>query len=461
MFELMRNARPTSALALLALAVAGAPARADGPPKLTEAQKRRMTPVVEVVQSQLPGVVNISATHVAIVSDFGGAPAMGLFSDPFDRRRVETNSVGSGAVIHPSGYVLTNAHVIAKASELSIIFSDGRQYPAEVVAALPEDDIAVIKVEAPPDTRFHTLKLGRSDDLMVGETAIAIGNPFGLEHSVSMGIVSAVNRDLEPIEGITFKGVIQTDAAINPGSSGGPLLNILGEQIGVTSAIRNDAQNVGFAIPIDRVRELLPEMLGVEARGRVRLGVHFGEDAGGPGALVERVDPGSPAARAGVRAGARIVGVSGARTEGLADVLVALLEQPVDEPFSLEVQEPDGRARALSVSIEPLPQPDGKKLAWEHFGLRLDELDAETARRLGLRPRTALVVREVKRGSPADRVGVKEGDLVPRIGRYGVRSLDDAGLVLERVKAGDEVGFRIVRIRGRSVYQSETRLQAR
>lgn len=446
--------------AVITLLILSGPASLAHSISLTEAQKQRVTPIVEVVQTQLPGIVNISATHVALVSDFGGSPFLGLLSDPFERRRVETNSVGSGALIHPSGYVLTNAHVIAKASELSVVFSDGRTFPARVVAALPEDDIAVIRVEAPAETRFQAITLGRSDDLMVGETVIAIGNPLGLEHSVTAGIISALGRELEPADGVVFEEVIQTDAAINPGNSGGPLLNILGEQIGVNSAIRSDAQNVGFAIPIDRVRALLPKMLGVESRGRVRLGLRFAQDSRQDGVPIAQVEPDSPAARAGLRAGTRILAIAEQKTETLIDVLVALLEQPPQTPFPVRIETLQGQKRVLELAIEKLAPPDGGRLAWQHFGLRLSELTQDDAQKLGLRPGAALWVENVRKNSPAGRSGIRTGDLIPGLGPYGVRTLEDAGLVLEGIKPGTQIAFRVIRIRGNSVVQRVVRLQA-
>ena len=281
----MRVIRPISLALAYIFSLASAAWAA--PPPLTPAQQRRVTPIVDVVRQQLDAVVNVSATH--IVTEGG--------DDTFEQpREMRENSVGSGAVIHPAGYVLTNAHVVARASELTVIFADGHKLPAELVATLPEEDVAIIKV-APP-APLQAITLGRSDDLMVGETVVAIGNPVGLEHSVTSGIISAVGREMKASGGVSFKDIIQTDAAINPGNSGGPLLNILGAQIGVNTAIRTDAQNVGFAIPIDRVRALLPRLLAVEAKSRVRLGLGLGAEVTAPiaGVTIATVEKGSPAA---------------------------------------------------------------------------------------------------------------------------------------------------------------------
>jgi serine protease Do len=391
---------------------------------------------------------------------FGGSPLSRFFNLP-DARQVETSSVGSGTVIHPSGYVLTNAHVVAQAQDLRVKFADGTELPAVVVASLPEEDLAVIRLEANPDARFQAVSLGRSDDLMVGESVIAIGNPVGLGHTVTTGIVSALDRELSPADDVRFSGIIQTDAAINPGNSGGPLLNILGEQIGVNTAIRSDAQNVGFAIPVDRVKALLPRMLGVESRGRVRLGLLFGlEDPRAPGAVVAAVEPGTPAATAGLTAGARLIGVGGRATPGLMDALVALLEQPIGERFRCRIVDAYGAERDIALQIEPLPTPDGAALAKARFGLELVELDRAAVSRLGLRGNGAVVVDAVGRDSSAKGV-LERGDLIVRLGPYPVTGLEDVGLLLEHVAPKERVSLLVARVSRYTVYQTEVVLVAK
>jgi serine protease Do len=427
--------------------------------ELTPRQQRRVTPVVEVVQRHIGAVVNISTTRVTTVQ-VRGTPLSSFFDIP-QTREVETQSVGSGAVIHPAGYVLTNAHVVAQAQDLKVKLADGRELPAEVVASLPEEDIAVVRLQAKPGVRFQAVELGRSDDLLVGESVVAIGNPVGLGHTVTTGIVSALDRELSPGEGVKFKGIIQTDAAINPGNSGGPLLNLLGEQIGVNTAIRADAQNVGFAIPVDRVKQLLPRMLGVQARGRVRLGIIFGaERPGSPGAVVAAVEPGTPAAKAKLLPGARLVRVGSTSTPTLMDALVALLEQPVGERFSIELIDALGNPARATLRIEPLPRPDGRKLARERLGLDVAELDARVARQLGVRAGYGLLIEGVDRRAPIARA-VGRGHLLVRVGPYPVRTLDDIGLVLEQVEPGERLSLQVARVGRRLVYQTELTVIAR
>lgn len=436
---------------LLAAVVAFAmPAVALSP--YTERQQPRVTPVVELVRASRNAVVNVAATHIVDAPD----PFLDFF-DTHRRRKVKTNSVGSGAVIHSAGYVITNAHVVAQASELKVIFADGTELPAEIVSSLPEEDLAVLYVRGPGP--FTALPFGTSSDLMVGETVVAIGNPVGLGHTVTTGIVSAVDRTLELSNDIRFTDIIQTDAAINPGNSGGPLLNILGEFIGVTTAIRSDAQNVGFAIPVDRVKALLPDLLAVKVRGRVAFGVQWGAERDG-GVEVASVVPGSPAQRAGLVPGVVVREVAGHRTAGVLDALVATFEQPIGKPFPVRVF--NGTSdRVLALVLEQLPSPDGGRLAMGRFGLSLLELDAKAAREVGLRQGAGLLVSAVVRDSPAHRAGLQRGDLIMQVGRYGIRSLDTLGLFLEDVKAGNRVPFVVVRFKDRGYDRRVVVLAAR
>lgn len=432
------------------------PARASIPAELTPAQQRRVNPIVEVVRVEAEGVVAIAATHVVTQS----VSIFDVFAQPGLAPREVRGTIGSGTVIHPSGYVLTNAHVVAMASELSVILKGGKELPAHVVAAIPEDDIAIVKADVPPDLELHAVRLGSSDDVMVGETVIAIGAPVGLAHTVTSGIVSAVDREITPTEQLRFQ-VIQTDAAINPGNSGGPMFNILGEQIAVNTAIRGDAQNVGFAIPVDRVKSLLPRLLAVESRGRVQLGLRLSRESDErPGVLVDEVERGSPADSAGMGAGMVITDVGDASTPTLVDALVALLEQKPGAPFRVRATLPEGTSDSFEVALRELPPPDGRALARRRLGLVVQDLDPATAARLGLRAGAAVLVREVEKSSAAARAGLTAGDLVTRVGPYGIRRVTDLAF-LETLPPGAEIPVRVVRIGRGRVAQTEVLLPAR
>ena len=302
---------------LVVLAAAPRPGQSD------ELSLRR-TPVVVVFEAARDAVVNISSTEVVEVRD--------RFDRLFDRRRprprrLERTSVGSGFVIHPEGYIVTNAHVVARSTGRRVTFADGREYDAIVIASDREYDVAILKIEPPQP--LPTLAFGRSDDLMVGETVVAIGNPLGYQHTVTAGVVSAINRDLEFDRDLVMSGLIQTDASINPGNSGGPLLNVLGELIGVNTAIRGDAQNIGFAIPVDQLRRLLPELLDVERRYRIETGLHL---VAAVEPRVDSVKSGSAAERAGINPGDVLRKVNGETVDEAVDFHIALIgRQPGDE----------------------------------------------------------------------------------------------------------------------------------
>jgi serine protease Do len=413
-------------------ALAGAPAaKQDG----------RRTPVVEVFERCRDAVVNISTTRVVRMQALGQG---WLWDDIFDfgrpaitNRRVQ--SVGSGVVVHESGYVVTNAHVVSQASDVRVTFADKHTVPAEVVAVDPEHDLAVLKVKTTEPLPYQ--KLARGGDVLVGETVIAIGNPLGLQHTVTAGIVSALNRDLEFSDRVTYRGLIQTDAPINPGNSGGPLLNVNGELIGINTAIRGDAQNIGFAIPVERLWELLPALLDIERRQRVRFGLHVS----GQEAEVLEVREESPAEKAGIRKGDRILEFNGQRLRDGIDYHAHLLSQPPDTPVRLKVRRGD-KVLSVTVKLESIPLPDGAKLARELLGLELVEISADLRRRYDLPEYAGLMVERVMRGGPADRVGIIASDLILRLHRTPVTSLKDVGLVLEQTQPNDPVVVEGLRI---------------
>ncbi len=411
-----------------ALLVAGAVATADDPQR-----DRRRTPVVEVFEQCRDAVVNISTTRVVRMRSLHGSPLDDIFDfGPPRARDQRIQSVGSGVVVHESGYVLTNAHVVSQASDVQVTFADKHTLPAEVVAVDPEHDLAVLKVNASRPLKAQ--KLGRSDDLLVGETVVAIGNPLGLQHTVTTGIVSALDRDLQFNEDTVYKGLIQTDAPINPGNSGGPLLNVNGELIGINTAIRGDAQNIGFAIPVDRLWELLPKLLDIERRQRVR----FGVDVSGTDARIVTVRKDSPAATAGLLRGDRIVRFNGEVLRDGIDYYVHLLGQKPESKVRLAVER-GKKTVDVTVPLQPIPLPDGRELALKLLGTDLAEVSAEQRRKYDLPDYAGLVVERVERGGPAERAQIHPRDYILRIDRVPVTALKDVGLALEQTQPGERV----------------------
>ncbi|MEP0847411.1 MAG: trypsin-like peptidase domain-containing protein [Phycisphaerae bacterium] len=430
--------RKLVALVAVFAALPAAPAQTEARPDAA----RRRTPVVQVFERCRDAVVNIATTRVQRARFLESTSLWDeIFGGGVPRtveRRVQ--SVGSGVIVHPSGYILTNAHVVAQTSDVSVIFADERTLQARIIAVNPEYDLAVLKVESPQP--LHTVQLGRSDDILIGETVVAIGNPLGYQHTVTAGIVSALNRELQFSPEVVYRGLIQTDAAINPGNSGGPLLNANAELIGITTAIRGDAQNVGFAIPVDRVWELLPSLLDIERRERVKFGLRLG----GHNAEVREVRPDSPAARAGLRPNDRITHFDGAPLTDTVDYYVHLLEHRPGDTVVLRYER-DGRTGEAKVELQAIPPPDGTALAARLLGIKPIEFRPETRRRYGLSDEVGVLVDEVIPRSPADRAGIESGDVILRIDGNNVPNLADLGLVLESVLAGERVVVEGLRIR--------------
>lgn len=404
-----------------------------------QAQPSRRTPVVEVFEQARDAVVNVNTTRVVRTRRL-------MFDSPLDdifrigprrRQNVETHSVGSGAVIHPSGYIVTNAHVIAQASDVSVTLADNRTLPAEIVAADPSIDLAVLKVSA--DQPFNSLKLGSSEDILIGETVVAIGNPLGYGHTVTTGIVSALDRSLEFPDRV-FGGLIQTDTAINPGNSGGPLLNINAELIGINSAIRGDAQNIGFAIPVKRLWDELPRLLDIERHQRVKVGL----SVDGLRATITSVQPDSPAQEAGLRVGDRIVAFENHPIESGIDYYVRLQEHQPGDEIRITIRRQNQQFQR-KLAIEPIPLPDGSELARQRLGLVLVEISPQVRQRYNLPSYVNLITEAVERNSPADRAGIRPGDVILRVERVPTTSLTDMGLVLERVPAAAVVMLEGVR----------------
>ncbi len=264
----------------IAVALASGCGPQAGAPDTAEREALRRTAAVKVFQEARESAVNIGATRVDAANP-----------------NVRQTEFGSGVVLHEAGYVLTNAHLLKNGGDLAIGFDRGRDYPARVVAADPSKDLALLKIDA--QDRFKPIRLGRSEGLMVGEPVITMGNPFGMGMTVAEGIVSAIGRSTQS-DFAFYPEMIQTDATTNPGSSGGPLLNIVGELVGINTTKKLGADNIAFAIPVDTIVKGLPEMLDVEGRFGFVLGMRVAME-GRP--EVAAVDKGSPAEAAGIRVG--------------------------------------------------------------------------------------------------------------------------------------------------------------
>lgn len=402
-----------TAPALLAF-LAAAPAGAD------RASSARRTATVQAVERAKGAVVNINAQEVVKAR---------VPQDPFDiffgggrlRDQVRT-SLGSGFVFDPAGFVLTNYHVVERGSRIQVSFEDGSDYTAKVVGTDPGGDLAVLKIQA--DKRFPAVALGSSSDLLLGETVIAIGNPFGLNQSVSAGVVSALHRTVRA-EGRSYYDFVQTDASINPGNSGGPLINADGEVIGVCSAIYANAQGIGFAIPIERALRVARELVKSGELAASFWGFDAGAAEGKPGARVESVEEGSPAAKAGLKRGDLVVSMDRSPVRDPDELRFLLHDVPLGAHVMLGVRRGEQK---LDLSVTPGPlTPERAMTSFQSAtGLKLSELSAAEARRAGIEaPRGLVAVEQVQRGSLAQREGLRRGDIVVAVNSAEVDTLKD------------------------------------
>ncbi len=442
--------------AVLGVLLWAGPAAADA--RQTPARTARRTPVVNVFERTRDAVVNIAATLE--VQNYEKIFPDSLFDGFFGPRRLRPRterytSLGSGFVIHPDGYVVTNAHVVMRAVSQKVIFADNTEYQAKRVALDETHDLGILKIDS--GKPLPAVQLGRSDDLMIGETVIAIGNPLGYQHTVTSGIISATDRTLTFSDDIEYTGLIQTDASINRGNSGGPLLNVLGELIGINTAIRGDAQNICFAIPVDTLRKLLPEMLTVELEHRRRLKVGLRLSRLDPVYVVEAT---GPAADAGIEPGDLVVSVDGKPLKQDVDFYIYLLKIEPTHRLVLEVKR-NGRLIKADLHPQPIPIPDAAKLLHEKFGLSVEPLTEPQAKEIHPQLQGGLVITGVQRGSPADQAGFRRGHLIIQIDKYSPSDLDEVGLLLEQVQQGKRVLFRALEVRRREIWVLQGYLIAR
>ncbi|BDG03596.1 peptidase [Anaeromyxobacter oryzae] len=417
---------------------ATASARSDTPaplrggftlPRATEgSQASRRTPVVVAVEKVRGAVVNVSAEELVRirVPSRGSSARDLLFGDLFERPRYrkgyQVTSLGSGVIVSPEGYVLTNNHVVERGARFRVGLLDGREVIAKVVGTDPSSDLAVLKLDT--KDRLPYVPVGRSDDLMIGETVIAIGNPFGLSHTVTTGVVSAVHRNFRAGDRTLFD-FIQTDASINPGNSGGPLLDIDGRLVGVNTAILGDRNaGIGFAIPIDRARRIAEDLV---AHGEVRegyLGIVVADlppkegaaEGASGGVVVTAVDPGSPGDRAGVRKGDVVDAVEGFSIETAEEFRFRVRDLPIGATARVDLTRGRQKTTAAVTAVELGPQHAADLVA-RRVGIQLGDER--------VRGGSVVVVRSVARGSPADEAGLLAGDLVREVNSSEVATVDD------------------------------------
>ncbi|HEU5360234.1 MAG TPA: Do family serine endopeptidase [Candidatus Deferrimicrobiaceae bacterium] len=425
---------------------------------------------VSAVERAVPAVVNIRTVTRSPRGFSGGAPEGGAGIRDYlaelleENGGVRENSLGSGVIVGEDGLIVTNDHVIRDADEIVVRLADRTEYRAKVVGADPRTDIALLRIK--PSRKLPVAVLGDSARIKVGEWAIAVGNPFGLESTVTLGVISATGRaDL----GADPTGdLIQTDASINPGNSGGPLLNTRGEVVGINTAMVSGGQGIGFAIPINAVLEIERELArtGTIRRGWLGVGIQpltpelaesFGVK-GERGVLVNRVIPESPAAAGGMRGGDIVIAFGGSRVAGVKEFQKRVAGVSPGSEVVLEILR-GGKRMAVTVKLaeleDPAPRPAPRKYPLDAWGLHVKALPGKVAAALGVRG--GVEVRHMDPAGPAGSGGIREGDILLRINRDPVGGIDSYRRLLASLPRGQVVSVLVDREGGRMYLAFRTR----
>jgi S1-C subfamily serine protease len=404
-------------------------------------------PVVLAVQKVLPAVVNISTERIVERQ----------FNDPFDelfrqffgqprsdrgqsgRHRVEgVQSLGSGVIVDEDGWIVTNYHVVQRATKIDVLLADGSHYEAQYVSGDGRNDLALLKIQ--PKKPLSSVEIASDGQTMLGETVVAIGNPFGFDHTVTRGVISAKNRSWPPANP-QFEDVLQTDAAINPGNSGGPLINTRGQLVGINMAILSEAQGIGFAVPAKRVANLLAVWFSPEKRARLWLGLRFQRLEGA--VVVADVQDDSPAARSGVQKNDRVVAVDGQEFHDVLRLQRALIHKKAGEMVKFDVER-SGEARSVSITLAALPKLSAANLMLNRFGVQVQPLTRDLAEALGVSSMQGLLVSDVQRNSPAAKAGFQSKMVITQVGGEEITSMDRLAEQLADVKRDDMVSMSVI-----------------
>lgn len=425
----------------------------------------------ELAETVSPSVVNIRTVKVLK----GGGPVLRQFKrrapgreHPFNeffekffgedfQREFKQRSLGSGFFVDPEGYIVTNNHVIEDADEIEVKLTNGKEYDAEIVGRDPNTDLALIKLKS--GSGFPALQLGDSDALKVGEWVVAIGSPFGLEHTVTAGIVSAKGRVLGSGP---YDDFIQTDASINPGNSGGPLINMKGEVIGINTAIVASGQGIGFAVPVNLAKGIVTQLKshGEVTRGWLGVGIQDISDEmveyyglkNRRGVLVGEVFPGDPADRAGIKSQDIILQVDGRKVESSRELTGLIADIRVGKTIRIKVLR-GGKEKTFRVKIarredEKLQARQGSDSDnhRDELGIRVADLTEEHMKRFNLNEETGVLVMDVESGTKGDAAGLRPGDIIKEINHQGIESVGDYRSIIRDIPDGEIISLFIKRM---------------
>ncbi|MCH7519090.1 MAG: DegQ family serine endoprotease [Candidatus Dadabacteria bacterium] len=421
-----------------------------------------------LVKQLSPSVVNISTTSVSKGgSQFFKSPFGGRGEEPFDdffkkffgdspQKEFKRRGLGSGFIFSEDGYIITNNHVVERATDIKVILQNGDSYVAQIIGTDPKTDLALLKIK--PKTKLPAVRFGNSDRLEIGDWVLAIGNPFGLGHTVTVGIISAKGRSL----GLgSYDDFLQTDAAINPGNSGGPLFNFKGEVIGVNSAIIAGGQGIGFAIPINMTKNVVSQLRngGKVVRGWIgvyvqRVTPDIAESLDlddNNGALVADVTAGGPAEKAGVKRGDIIIELNGNKIDEMPELPKLVASYAPGTKTKLKVIR-NGKEKDLSIKLEELPdqvaqtsRQSPKHEIEQNLGLIVQEITPEVKRRLDIEYSSGVVITDVRSNSLASEAGLLRADVILEINKKQIANLDNYRKEIDSVEEGQNILFLVKR----------------
>ena len=419
---------------------------------------------VEVAKKVQPSVVSIRSEKTVMSSSSGEGFGEDFFKGtPFEdffkgrggppAKRKQTAG-GSGVIVDPQGYILTNNHVVSGAEKITVRLSDGRELKGTVKGTDAKTDLAVVHVE---EKDMPVAALGDSDKIDVGEWAIAIGSPFGLEKTVTVGVISAKGRS--GLGTGTYEDFVQTDASINPGNSGGPLVNIDGEVIGNNVMIIQPGQGIGFAIPINLAKSIMTALINQGKVIRPWVGIGLQDLSpelitsfkleGKDGALIGQVYEGSPAEKAGLKVGDIIIEIDGVKIKNSQDVVHEVLKKQVGQKVKMDLIREGKKVEILVTTGEMPSEPTEQKTEQpekkEWFGLHITSVTPEMAAQLGLKSTEGVVVETVDGGSVAQEVGLRKGDAILEVNRQRVKDEKDYIRIMEKIKPGQGVLYLVSR----------------
>ncbi len=411
-------------------------------------QSDRETPLVKAVANCKSAVVNLR-----------GRKTVRLDDPKSTREMKQVNGMGTGVVIDPRGYVLTNFHVVQDVKQIQVTTAEREKTVARLIAHDPETDLALLKIDLPRE--LPTIPIGTSSNLMLAETVAAVGNAYGYEHTVTVGIISQLGRTVQVNDDQIYRNLIQTDAPINPGNSGGPLVNLDGEMIGINVAVRIGAQGIAFAIPVNDALEIASSLMQrhVAEENNIRIGMDtetvFENDQ--PSLIVKEVEPQGAAAKAGVHKGDRIVEINGSKAIRSLDLQTSLIAAAPSQKIALVVNQ-DGSQKQLDLVIDRDANSDVNTMAWEMLGVTVRPATGKEMYNLHPNYRQGLKITSVKANGPAFAEGIVEGDILVAMHGWKTESLENLQYILEQPDIRSQNHFMFFVLREKERYWGELRV---